>query len=59
MIPRMNLLRAQMGSVEATPASDPRRVQFDRLHTASVDIEGGVLVAGLIALFLAMSEKSA
>lgn len=59
VIPRMNLLRAQMGSVEATPASDPRRAQFDRLHTASVDIEGGVLVAGLIALFLAMREKSA
>jgi uncharacterized protein DUF4149 len=59
VIPRMNVLRAQMGSVEATPASDPRRAQFDRLHTASVDIEGGVLVAGLIALFLAMREKSA
>ncbi|HEY6904200.1 MAG TPA: DUF4149 domain-containing protein [Candidatus Acidoferrales bacterium] len=59
VIPRMNLLRAQMGSVEATPASDPRRAQFDRFHTASVDIEGGVLVAGLIALFLAMREKSA
>lgn len=59
VIPRMNSLRAQMGSIEATPASDPRRAQFDRLHTASVDIEGGVLVAGLIALFLAMREKSA
>jgi hypothetical protein len=59
VIPRMNLLRAQMGSIEATPASDSRRAQFDRLHTASVDIEGGVLVAGLIALFLAMREKSA
>ncbi len=59
VIPRMNLLRAQMGSVEATPPSDPRRVQFDRLHTASVDIEGGILVAGLIALFLALREKPA
>ena len=57
VIPRMNLLRGQMGSVEATAASDPRRVQFDRLHAASVDIEGGILVAGLIALFLAMREK--
>lgn len=59
VIPRMNLLRAQMGSVEATPATDTRRAQFDRLHTASVDIEGGILVAGLIALFLALREKSA
>ncbi len=59
VIPRMNLLRVQMGSVEATPSSDSRRAQFDRLHTASVDIEGGILVAGLIALFLAVREKSA
>lgn len=59
VIPRMNLLRAQMGSVEATPPSDPRRAQFDRLHAASVEIEGGILIAGLIALFLAMREKSA
>lgn len=59
VIPRMNLLRAQMGSVDATPATNPHRAQFDRLHTASVDVEGGVLVAGLIALFLAIREKSA
>ena len=59
VIPRMNLLRAQMGSVEATPASDSRRAQFDRLHTASVDIEGGILVAGLVALFLTLREKPA
>ena len=58
VIPRMNLLRAQMGSVEATPASDPRRVQFDHLHTASVDIEGSILIAGLIALFLTLREKA-
>jgi hypothetical protein len=48
-----------MGSIEATAASDPHRVQFDRLHTASVDIEGGILVAGLIALFLTLREKPA
>jgi len=58
VIPRMNLLRAQMGSVDATPATDSRRVQFDHLHSASVDIEGGILVAGLIALFLTLREKS-
>jgi hypothetical protein len=58
VIPRMNLLRAQMGSVDATPPSDLRRVQFDHFHAASVDIEGGILVAGLIALFLTLREKS-
>lgn len=58
VIPRMNLLRAQMGSIEATPANDPRRTQFDRLHSASVDVEGGILVAGLIVLFLTLREKT-
>lgn len=57
VIPRMNLLRAQISSVDATPATDTRRAQFDRLHTASVDIESGILVAGLIALFLTAREK--
>jgi hypothetical protein len=59
VIPRMNLLQAQMVSVDATPATDPRRAQFDRLHTASVDIESGILVAALIALFLTLREEPA
>jgi hypothetical protein len=52
VIPRMNVLREQMGSVQATPANDPRRAAFDKLHSASVDLEGGVLLLGLISLFL-------
>lgn len=59
VIARMDVLRAQMGSIDTTPATDPRRAQFDRLHTLSVDIESGILVAGLIALFLTMREKPA
>jgi len=51
--PRMDALRRQMGSVEATPPTDPRRAEFDRLHSTSVDLEGAVLVIGLVALFLA------
>jgi Domain of unknown function (DUF4149) len=56
VMPRMAELRVSMRSVDATPPSDPRRVQFDRLHTISVDIEGGVLAVGLIALFLTLRE---
>jgi hypothetical protein len=52
VIPRMDVLRAQVGSIEATPAGDPRRTEFDELHGFSVDLEGGVLVIGLVALFL-------
>jgi amino acid transporter len=52
VIPRMNVLREKMGSVQATPANDTRRAAFDKLHSASVDLEGGVLLLGLISLFL-------
>lgn len=54
VMPRMAGLRSQMGSVEGTPASDPRRAEFDHLHSASVDMEGAVLVIGLVALFLTL-----
>jgi Domain of unknown function (DUF4149) len=47
----MDALRAQMGSVAATPATDNLRASFDRLHRVSVNLELAVLVAGLLALF--------
>ena len=53
VIPRMNVLRTQMVSIQATPGNDPRRVEFDRLHRISVDLEGAVLLIGLASLFLA------
>jgi Domain of unknown function (DUF4149) len=56
VIPRMNVLRTQMVSIQATPGNDPRRVEFDRLHRVSVDLEGAVLLVGLAALFLATRE---
>jgi len=56
VMPHMARLRSQMGSVDRTPRNDPRRVEFDRLHKISVDIEGAVLLMGLIALFLTLRE---
>jgi hypothetical protein len=58
VIPRMDVLRTQMVSVDATPASDPRRAEFDRLHGISVDLEGSVLLVGLVALFLTVREQA-
>jgi uncharacterized membrane protein len=52
VIPRMDLLRAQMGSVEATPYANPLRVEFDKLHGVSVGLEGSVLLIGSVAMFL-------
>jgi Domain of unknown function (DUF4149) len=58
LMPRMDVLRSQIGSVQATPASDPRRAEFDRLHRISVDLEGGVLLIGLVALFWTARERN-
>ena len=52
VLPRMDALRARMGSVDATPRENLLRVEFDRLHRVSVQIESGVLLVGLAALFL-------
>jgi hypothetical protein len=48
----MAALRAQMGSLDAVPPGDALRASFDRLHTMSVRLEVGVLLAGLAALLL-------
>jgi hypothetical protein len=58
VIPRMDVLRAQMGSVAATVAGDPVRAEFDRLHGVSVNLEGAVLLIGIAALFLTVRSKS-
>jgi hypothetical protein len=58
VIARMDALRAQMGSVEATPAGSPLREAFDRLHQYSVWLESAVLLSGLAALFLTARQKS-
>jgi uncharacterized membrane protein len=55
---RMIELRTEMGSVVATPASDPLRAEFDRLHGISVKLEGAVLLIGFAALFLTVREKT-
>ena len=58
VIARMDVLRAQMGSVAATSASDSRRAEFDRLHTVSVYLEGAVLLAGIASLFFTVRRET-
>lgn len=55
---RMQYLRQQMVSVQDTPGSDPRRVEFDRLHHRSVLYEGGVLLLGFAAVILLARETT-
>jgi uncharacterized membrane protein len=51
IIPRMDVLRASLGEVSATPIDNPERVQFDALHVWSTRVEGAVLLLGLIAVY--------
>jgi uncharacterized protein DUF4149 len=57
VIARMDVLRVQMGSVDATSADNPLRAAFDRLHQYSVRLESVVLFSGLAALFLTARRK--
>jgi Domain of unknown function (DUF4149) len=52
VIRRMNVLRTEMGSVVETPKDNPLRVEFERLHGVSVQLEGSTLLIGVAALFL-------
>ena len=55
--PRMTRLKAEMGSVERTPAENPLRIKFDKLHRISVGLETFVLLSGITALVLLIREK--
>ena len=44
IIPKLAALRTEMGSVDSTPATDPKRTEFDKLHALSVRLESGVLL---------------
>jgi hypothetical protein len=50
--PRMHALRTSVGEIDNVSPTDPARVQFNRLHVWSEQIEKGILVLGLIAIYL-------
>jgi len=45
-------LRTAMGEIDLVPIDDARRIAFNQLHVWSTRLESGVLVLGLIVLFL-------
>jgi hypothetical protein len=53
---RMAALRMQMGSIQATAADSPLLAEFGKLHAISVSLESGVLLAGLLAMYLMVRE---
>lgn len=58
IIPRMNTLRAAMpAEIDAVPLDNPARVQFDALHVWSTKIEQGVLLLGLVLIYVTAQIK--
>ncbi len=60
IVPRMEADRLAVGGdMSAAPVGDARRIEFDRLHHASEEVEEGVLAAGLVMVaLLARSPKT-
>jgi hypothetical protein len=53
IIPQMERDRiAAGGAIDAVPKTDPRHVDFDRLHHVSTDVEEAVMVGGFVLLIL-------
>ena len=53
IIPRMEQDRASLGGeVDTSPADAPAHLDFNRLHRLSTNVEGGVLLCGLVVLAL-------
>jgi uncharacterized membrane protein len=56
IIPRMDTLRASIGEIDSVPPDNPARMQFDGLHVWSTRVEGGVLLLGLVAVWITASS---
>jgi len=52
IIPRMDTLRASVGEIDSVPVDSPVRMQFNSLHVWSTRLEGGVLLLGLLVVYL-------
>jgi hypothetical protein len=55
IMPRMDTLRASIGEIDSVPPNNPARMQFDALHVWSTRVEGGVLLVGLVVVYLTAS----
>ncbi len=59
VMPRMEADRLAVGGdIDKAPRPNPNRLHFERLHIASVRLEGGVLLAGVAAVaFLSLAPR--
>ena len=59
IIPAMERDRiAAGGEIDAAPPNNPARLDFNRLHTYSEEVEGAVLLLGVATLVLMAAEAS-
>lgn len=60
IIPRMEADRLEAGGdIDKAPTFNQYRIDFNKLHAASVDLESGVIVAGLaMVVFLARPART-
>ena len=56
--PKMATLRVSMLDTNSVAATDPVRVQFNALHGWSTRLEGGVLLLGLVVVYLTAQQFS-
>ena len=56
IIPRMDVLRAQVGDFASLAVDNPVRVQFDALHVWSTRVESAVLLLGLVVAYLTAQQ---
>lgn len=52
IIPRMDALRTSIGEIDSVPPDNPARMEFDGLHIWSTRVEMGVLLLGLVVVYL-------
>jgi hypothetical protein len=56
---KMAVLRGQMGSIQTTAGDSPLLAEFNKLHSISVSLESGVLLAGFAAMYFMVRELAA
>ena len=54
--PKMAALRSALGEIDRVPVTNPARAAFDALHVWSTRLEGGVLLLGLILVYLTAAQ---
>ena len=60
IIPHMERDRiAAGGAIDNVPRSDPRHVDFDRLHNRSVHLEEAVMLLGIVLVILLANQEGA